>query len=160
MNAITKLTTKSVVDLLLLEGLVNQVQIAEALGLQLEWEVPLREVLIRLGHVTEEDIAYTLMRQCDLTYLDASKYLIDRKVVRLLPMHTLVENEVCPLDRIGDILLVATSGTVKQWLLKTLESKTGCRVHFYVSTSKQLKRAIKVHVDPTRQEEDLNENRI
>ncbi|MDA2934238.1 hypothetical protein MYX82_07830 [Acidobacteria bacterium AH-259-D05] len=154
------MTTKSVVDLLLLEGLVNEGQIQEALGLQLEWEVPLREVLIRLGYVTEEDIVYTLMRQCDLAYLDASKYLVDRNVVRLLPMHTLVENEVCPLDRIGDILLVATSGTVKQWLLKKLESKTGCTVHFFVSTSHQLKRAIRVHVDPTRQEEGFNEDRI
>lgn len=140
---IAKLTKKRLGEILVSEGLVNDEQIQEALKKQSESGELLGEILVRLGYVTEGDIARTIATQFSLPYIDASRYNIGKEIVDLLPIESLMENQFVALDRIGKTLIIAVSGLLNEKVFEELERKTGCQIQLYVSTAAQVAKAVK-----------------
>ena len=140
---IAKLTKKRLGEILVSEGLVNDEQIQEALKKQSESGELLGEILVRLGYVTESDIARTIATQFSLPYIDASRYSIAKEIVDLVPVDSMTENQFVPLDRIGKTLIIAVSGLLNEKVYEELERKTGCQVQVYVSTAAQVAKAVK-----------------
>lgn len=139
---ISKLTRKRLGELLLSEGLVSEDQIAEALRQQQRTGELLGEVLVKLGYVTASDIARTIATQFGMPYIDCSRYYLTKAVIELFPMETLVKHQFVPLDRIGNILIIALSGLMNEQVLSEIERSTGCELQVYVSTWDQVQKAL------------------
>ncbi len=142
---IAKLTKKRLGEILVSEGLINDEQTLEALKKQKETGELLGEILVKLGYVTEGDIARTIATQFSLPYLDASRYNIPKEIVELVPVDTLMENQFVALDRIGKTLIIAVSGLLNEKVFEELERKTGCQVQLYVSTAAQVAKAVRTY---------------
>lgn len=139
---ISKLTRKRLGELLINEGLITNEQLQEALKQQQKIGGLLGEVLIKLGYVTEPDIAAALSTQFGLPYINAVNYTVTKDVFDLLPREFLLQNELIPLDKIGNIVTIAVSGTLSEKVFEEIEKKTGCQIFVFVSTASQIKQAI------------------
>jgi type IV pilus assembly protein PilB len=139
---ISKLTKKRLGEILIAEGLITQEQVQEALKEQQKKGILLGEALIELGYVTEIDIASAFSTQFGLPYIDASHYTIVPEVMALFPVEYYTQHQLVPLDKIGNILIIAVGGTLSEKVFLEIEQKTSCEVFIFVSTTSQVKAAI------------------
>lgn len=142
MANIAKLTKKRLGELLIEEGLLKDKQVDDALKEQKEKGGLLGEVLVKLGYVSEADIARAIARQFGLPYIDASRYAIPQDVKTLFEKEFMEKNQLVIMDRIGKSVVIATAGTLRDDVYAELEKKTGSALFVYVSTASQVKDAI------------------
>ncbi len=140
---IAKLTKKRLGELLIAEGLIHNDQVQEALAEQQKNGLLLGEALIKLGYVTELDIAGALSTQFGLPYIDASRYTISIDLFKAMPVEFWGKNQIVPLDKIGDIITFAVAGPLSETVFKDIEKKIGKNIHLFVSTASQVKLAVK-----------------
>lgn len=142
---IAKITKKRLGELLVAEGLITNEQIEEALKEQQKTGMLLGEVLVKLGDVTEYDIAGALAAQFGLPYIDTSRYNITKEVFGLLPLDFIRTNQLVPLDKIGNILTVVVSGPLSEKVFEEIEKKTSSELYLFVSTVSQIRKIIQEH---------------
>lgn len=142
MVRITRMTKKRLGELLCDEGLVNDEQIEEALGSQRKTGELLGEVLVRLGYVTEYDIAKTIVTQFGLPYIAVKQYFISDEAMQLFPERLMRQYQFLPLDKLGNVIAIAVGGLLNFDVLSELESTSGSRIQVYVSTWSEIKAAI------------------
>jgi len=142
MVRITRMTKKRLGELLRDEGLVNDEQIEEALGEQRKSGELLGEVLVRLGYVTEADIAQTIVTQFGLPYIAIKQYFLSEDVIKLFPERLMRQYQFIPLDKIGNVITIAVGGLLNFEVLSELEKMSGAKVQVYVSTWSEIKAAI------------------
>jgi hypothetical protein len=143
MPGVTKLTRKRLGELLIEEGLLKEEQLKEALRIQKDDGALLGEVLVRLNYVTEHDIAMAIAKQFGLPYIDASRYIVPREVLNIVPVEYMYKHQFIILDRFPKLLIVAIAGMMDSEVLGELERRSGADVFVYVSTVKQVMDALK-----------------
>ena len=142
MVRMARMSTKKLGELLMEAGLIDQAKLDEALKLQKGSGERLGETLIRLGWVTERDIARTVATQFALPYLAVSQYFIPKEVLALLPVQELIDHRCMPRDRFGTLLTVAIAGPVHPAALERMEKGSGCEICLYVSTASEIEGAL------------------
>ncbi|HOX05988.1 MAG TPA: hypothetical protein PK280_06270 [Planctomycetota bacterium] len=136
------MTKKRLGELLRDEGLVNEAQIEEALADQRKSGELLGEVLVRLGYVTEADIAQTIVTQFGLPYIAVKQYFLSDDVIKLFPERLMRQHQFIPLDRIGRVITIAVGGLLNFDVLTELENMATARIQVFVSTWSEIKAAI------------------
>ncbi len=142
MVRITRMTRKRLGELLRDEGLVTDEQIEEALASQRKTGELLGEVLVRLGYVTEFDIAKTIVTQFGLPYLAVKQYFLSDDALRAFPERLMRQHQFVPLDRIGNVITIAVGGLLNFDVLSELEKTSGAHIQVYVSTWSEIKKVI------------------
>ena len=145
MVRLNRSSTKKLGELLIEEGLLDKEKLDEALLQQKTSGERLGEVLVRLGRVTEKDIAKTVADQFALPYLGVSQYYLPKEITGILPVESLVEYHCVPIDRIGKVLLLAISGPVDLKVLEGMEQKSGLEISLFVSTTSEIETALDTH---------------
>jgi type IV pilus assembly protein PilB len=135
-------TKRRLGEILMDEGLLSETQVQEALKRQRETGELLGESLVKLGHVTETDIARTIATQFGYPFLNAAKYFIPAGVLPLVPVDMALDHQMIPLDKMWKILILATAGVVPPEVLEGIEKQNGVKIFLYVSTSSQILEAI------------------
>lgn len=95
------------IDILLKRGVIAQEQVKEARREAQKTGLALDKALVRLGVITEEDIAKTMADETGVPYMDLSGYIIDPEVIKLVPEATAKKFKVVPLFKIGSSLTIA-----------------------------------------------------
>jgi len=145
MVRITRMTRKRLGELLRDEGLVTDDQIEEALASQRKTGELLGEVLVRLGYVTEYDIAKTIVTQFGLPYIAVGQYFRSDEVMTLFPERLMRQYQFIPLDKIGNVIAIAVGGLLNFDVLSELEHTSGSFIQVYVSTWSEIKQQIEDH---------------
>ncbi len=143
MTGFVRQTTRRLGELLLEEKLVTLSQLQQALQRQYTTGELLGESLVKLGIVTEADIAGVLARQFGCPYFNAASYDIPAEVLPLVPVDVAIEYQIVPLDRIGTALLLACSGIVPAEILDAIGRRARLRVFLCIATAGQILEAIK-----------------
>lgn len=97
----------SVVDLLLKQGLITQEQIKKAMDEKRKTGLSLEKSIVKLGFVTDEDIADAIARETGIPYMDLTDYLIDPDVLKYVPEEIAKKYKIVPLFKIQDTLTCA-----------------------------------------------------
>ncbi|MBO8084428.1 MAG: Flp pilus assembly complex ATPase component TadA [Marichromatium sp.] len=114
---------------LLASGAVNRSQIVYALQKQRVSGEPLGALLIRLGLVTEQEVARCLAVQYDLPYCPFEQLPPPHEEVRELFRRELCINHgMCPIDVVEGELRVAMGNADPQRLMALIDRRTGMRV--------------------------------
>lgn len=142
MVRLTRLSSKKLGELLLEGGLLDKDRLDHALQEQAKSHELLGEVLVRLGYVTELDIARSLAMQFALPFLNVSQYDVNRDVLARFPPSMLMEHQCLPLDQIGQIVILAIGGPIDAKVMEQFERVAGCEVHLYVSTAAEIEKAL------------------
>ncbi|MCI0558503.1 MAG: hypothetical protein MN733_08415 [Nitrososphaera sp.] len=144
--------TKRIGEVLLERGLIDRKKLEEALAYQKEHGGLMGQVLIKLGHVSEEDVALALTAQYGFPYLPLDNYEIDSSLTELIPEQTAREYCVIPIDRIGNALTLAMADPSNVKAIEAIEMLTRCVVQAFVSTPSDIERSIGRYYKPASQD--------
>lgn len=117
------------------EGLVTPEQVTEALEIQKDTGKMLGQVLVELSYISEYDLAKSLATQFQFPYINPASYMIDRELADVLPMEMLYKYVFVPMDKFGNILIVAMAGLLPEDVMHEIKKLTGCDLRIYISTA-------------------------
>lgn len=129
-------------DFLLNDKIITQEQLVESLEVQKKEPGKLGSILIRLNHVTEEDIAQALSKQFGYPSINLSKFEIDEKVVELIKPEIARKHIVMPVHRIGSILTIAMGDPSNLFVLEELRFSTNLRIQAVISPESSILESI------------------
>ncbi len=109
----------------------------------------LEQALVRLGYATEELILQVLADYFDLPFVDLDTYLIDEKVVKMIPEEMARRHTLIPIFKIGETLTVATVNPLNIHALDEVRNRVKTDVEIAISTEKKIKKAIDQHYGAT-----------
>jgi type IV pilus assembly protein PilB len=136
---------KSFGDFLVRSGVITADQLMRALQEQKRGGEMLEQTLIRLKYADENRVFQSLAEYSDLPFVDLDTYLIDEKVVHLIPEELARRHRLIPLFKIGSTLTVAMANPLNIHALDEIKSKTRTDVEIAISTDEKIKRAIDQH---------------
>jgi len=134
--------------MLLSEGLITQAQLDAALKAQSERGLPLGQLLVEDGAVTEPVLSGALARQLGLEFVDLAEYPIDRGAVALLPEAMARRLLALPITWAEAVssdtprLVVAMADPGNVLAVDDLRAVTGAEIQVVVGTRTQLVEAI------------------
>lgn len=143
MKHFRKTVNKQLGEILIERGTINRAQLEGALKYQKEKGLLLGEALTVLKHTTEEDIVQALTCQYGFPFLPLSNYEITPEVLTAVPVNVCKQYCLIPIDKIGKSLTLAMDNPLNLQALEDVELITGCVVQAFVSTTSDIKNAIK-----------------
>jgi hypothetical protein len=90
------------------------------------------EALVATGHITEWDLAKTVVEQFQVPFLMASSYDVGGDVRDLIDKDVLFEHCIVPIDRFENILTLAMPILTPVEVLSKIRRQTGCEIYPYV----------------------------
>ncbi len=97
---------REVIDLLLKEGLITQEKLEQARAETKRTGLSMGNALEKLGFIAYEDIVKIQATALGLPYMDLSDYIVDGKLVDLIPEEIAKKYKAVPLFKISDTLTV------------------------------------------------------
>ena len=140
---------KSFSDFIVGLGLITPAQFKKAAQEQKRGGERLEQTLVRLGYVKEEVILHYLADYFNLPYVDLDTYLIDDKVVKMIPEEMARRHTLIPIFKIGNTLTVAMTNPLNILALDEVRNKVKGDVEIAISTEKNIKKAIDQHYGVT-----------
>ena len=133
---------RSLGEWLVEQGIINQKTWEEAHAEEKASGDPLRKVLIRLGLISEEDMVNFISQQMDIQRIDLSNYLIDSKIIDLVPELLARKYQLVPILKIGKSLTCAMVDPLNIFALDELRAKTGLTIEPAVATETEIRKAL------------------
>ncbi|MFH0738921.1 MAG: hypothetical protein V2A59_03570 [Candidatus Omnitrophota bacterium] len=137
-----RIINKQLGELLIERGIIDKLQLEEALNRQQEKGGLIGEIMVELGFVKEEDIAQTLTAQYGFPYLPLGNYEVNQEIAHIIPSRVARQYLIIPIDKIGNNLTLAMSNPLNVQAIEDVELISGCNVQAFVSTSSDIKLAI------------------
>jgi len=134
--------SKSLRDSLLKSKLLSEDQIKTAIEEGRKTGDTLIKSILKLNLVEEEALIAFLEKEMDFPRVDLSSYLVDKKIVNLVPYQTARKYKIMPLFKVGDVLTVAMVDPFDILALDEVRTKSRCDVEPMVATSKDIDSAI------------------
>jgi len=129
-------------DVLLRQGLINQQDLKKAQEYQGEKGGTLSEVLVRLKFVKEEQVVIGLAEQLGIPHMKLSHYILDPKVMKMIPARVVRKEKAIPLSRSGNTLTIATADPLNVLMIDNLRAITECNIQAIVATPSEINQVI------------------
>ncbi|MFH1361304.1 MAG: ATPase, T2SS/T4P/T4SS family [bacterium] len=118
----------------------DQIKLAIAEGREKGWT--LIKSIVKKNLMTEDALIDFLEKEMDIPRVDLSSYLIDKKVLNLVPYEVAKKFITIPLFKVGDVLTVATVDPFDIMALDEVRLKSKCDVEPMIATSKEIMTAV------------------
>ncbi len=135
----------NIIEILLKSKNITKVQLENAINLQKQKEIPLRQVLLNQGVISEETLLSLLSEQLYIPTLHLTKYKFDPSIISIVPERMARQYNLIPLSRMGNTLTVAISDPLNIFALDDLQTLTGCSIDTVLSPEDEISRAIDTH---------------
>lgn len=109
-------------------GVVSREQVTEALEIQRQEGGKTFEILVRLGHLSKDDLHAVLSQQAGVASIDLARFKVSSEFVGLIPKELALRELVLPIDRMGKLLSVAMACPLDVTTIEQIEEMTGLRV--------------------------------
>ncbi len=129
-------------DLLIQDQILTPAQLEDALNYQKRHGGRLGTCLIKLGLVSEQDVARILSRQYGVPALDLQQVEVPAAVLKLIPRETAERFQVLPLSRDGSSLRMAMADPTNVFALDDVKFMTGLRIEPVVACESAISLAI------------------
>jgi len=129
-------------QILISSGMITEEQLNQALTLQKKGGGRLGANLVKLGHITEENLVTFLSKQYGMPAVDLGGYKIDPAVLKLIPAAMAKKYMMMPLVRTGAKLTVAMADPSNVFAVDDIKFMTGYNVEVVIATESALINAI------------------
>jgi type IV pilus assembly protein PilB len=129
-------------EYLLKDNRLTQEQLTHALEVQKTESGKLGSILIRLGYISEEDIAQALSKQFGYPSINLSKFEIEEKVINLIKPDIARKHIVIPVHRIGSILTLAMADPSNLFVQEEIRFSTNLRIQAVIAPESSILEAI------------------
>ena len=128
-------------DFLVRSGVITADPLMKALQEQRRAGERLEQTLIHLKYAEENRVFHFLAEYSDLPFVDLDTYMIDDKVVHLIPEELARCHRLIPLFKIGTTLTVAMTNPLNIHALDEIKSKTKTDVEIAISADEKIKKS-------------------
>ncbi len=132
---------KSLEEILVEKKLITKDQLAQAQAEAKKLKIPLRKALLSLGMVKDSDMIAVYEQQMKVPFVNLNSYIIDSKILSLIPEEYAKEHNVIPLFKAGDIITVAMTDPFDVMVLDELRTMTKCIIEPVLTTEHDIKKA-------------------
>jgi type IV pilus assembly protein PilB len=147
--------SKSLRDSLVKSGILSEDKVREAIEEGRRTGETLIKSILRKGMVDENSLISFLEKEMEIPGVDLSSYLVDQKILSLVPIAAAKKYKLMPLFKVGDVLTVAMVDPFDIMALDEVRSKSKCDVEPMVATSKDIDQAIAQYYGVAGSVEDL-----
>jgi len=113
-------------------NMISESQLETALEIQRSEESHKRrrlgEILVELGYTDEESLFFCYALQLGIPYVSLSQFSSKPELAKLLPAELAYKHTIAPVDKIGHVLVVATSEPLNDRAKSEIEEETGYKV--------------------------------
>lgn len=134
--------SKSLQDSLVRSKLLSEEQIKVAAQEGRKNGKSLIKSILEKNLVDENSLISFLEKEMDIPRVDLSSYLVDQKIVKLLPHAVADKYKVIPLFKVGDVLTIAMVDPFDIRALDEVRAKTRCDVEPMVAGMRDIEQAI------------------
>lgn len=127
---------------LVTEGLITQEQLNTALNEQKQTSDTLGYTFIRLKYLNEQQLLEFLVNKLGFSYANLRNYVIDPKVVKLIPENIARKYHCIAILRVKGAVTVAMLDPLDSFVLDNLEYTTACKIKPLVSTMTEIQTAM------------------
>jgi len=142
-------------EILIEEGVINDLQLATALGDQKQWGGKIGEILLRMKMMTEEDLAFALQARLKVKWLSLKEMTIQEAIIKLVPEDTAKKFLVVPVGIKKTTLYIAMTDPTDLKTLDTLSFNLGMMIKPVIATQSDIKWAIARYYDKTISDEEI-----
>lgn len=146
---------KTLGESLVEDGIITEEQLKKAQEEEKHTGQRLRNVLIKMGLIAEEDLVSFLSDKLGVPRIELGNYLIDPKVVEFLPEDLARKYEIIPVLKIGSRLTCAMVDPWNIFAIDEVRSRTNLIIEPAVATEAEIKKAINEHYGARGSMEDL-----
>ncbi len=147
-------------EILIEEGVINDLQLATALGDQKQWGGKIGEILLRMKMMTEEDLAFALQTRLKVKWLSLKEMTIQEAIIKLVPEETAKKFLIVPVGIKKTTLYIAMTDPTDLKTLDTLSFNLGMMLKPVIATQSDIKWAIARYYDKTIPDEELTSVQI
>lgn len=144
MPPISELKGRKIGRILTKMGKVSREQVNEALEMQKQRRLPLGQLLIELGYVTDDDVNAGLAAQAGMASIDLATTTIPKDVLEIIGAETAMSYQVLPIsyDKANNTLTVALKSASNFRAVDDLHLLLGFNVTPVVATVKSVETAL------------------
>lgn len=134
-------------SLLVQNSMLTQGKLDEALKIQREKKEKLSDILVRLGHVSRDNLLEVLSVDLGIPAIHLSKYKIQPDVVKLIPKKIAQLYSVMPVSKFGKTLTVAMADPTSLNALDDLRGMTNLEVRCLLAGDKDIRDTIATYYE-------------
>lgn len=146
---------KSLGESLIDEGMLTAEQLKKAQDEEKRTGQRLRNVLVKLGFIDEGDLVQFVSDKLGIPRIELSNYIIDPKIIELVPEAIARKYGVIPVLKIGSRLTCAMTDPWNIFAIDEIRTATGLTVEPAVATDAEIKKALNEHYGAKGSMEDL-----
>ncbi|MBI5145226.1 MAG: Flp pilus assembly complex ATPase component TadA, partial [Candidatus Omnitrophica bacterium] len=146
---------RSLGESLVAEGIITAEQLKQAQEEEKRTGQRLRNVLVKMGLIAEEDLVTFLSDKLGLPKIELGNCLIDPKIVELVPEALARKYELIPVLKIGERLTCAMVDPWNIFALDEVRARTNLMIEPAVATETEIKKALNEHYGAKGSMEDL-----
>ncbi len=134
--------TQRLGDILLERGLITEERIAEAIELQKRTSRRMGQIIIDKGWVSDQDVLTALGEQLSIPCVRLRAGIYDPAVTGIIDMRVAKRLQMLPLQKIHDVLFLATSDPQAMPAFAEVEKLSGCRVQPVIARREDILNAL------------------
>ena len=146
---------KLIGELLVDAGLINEYQLAVALGQQRQWGGKLGAELIRLGFIEERELAFVLQEQLGIKWISLYDRTIPDDVIKSFPGEIAKKYQVVPIEVSGNTVTLATRNPNDMHIMDSISFAVGKKVKPVMALEYDIQSAIAKYYEPAATEEKV-----
>lgn len=124
------------------KGLITKEDLAEIQKLTSREHISFRKGLIEKGIISEEKLLNFTAQELGIPYVKISDYVIDPKIVKIVPEKLARQYTVIPLFKVMDTLTIAMADPMNFYAIENIKIKTRCKLNKVVASEEDVRRAI------------------
>ena len=142
-------------ELLAKRGLITSAQLSKALEEQAGGDAPISSVLVKLGFISEANLAACLQKEYRLSLVDPSDLNVPPEVIRLIPSTLVQRHHLMPINLSGSSLTIAMSDPSNLVAINEVKFLTGYDVKVAVACVSSIAAAIEKYYEGSNYDEVL-----
>ncbi len=136
---------KSLGESLVEDGIITAQQLNQAEAEGKRSGLHLRQALVKMGFIAEEDLVEFLSSKLNLPRIELNNYLIDSKMIELVPEKLARKHKLIPVLKIGNRLTCAMVDPWNIFALDEVRAKTNLVIEPALATEPEIDKALNEH---------------
>lgn len=139
-----------VTEALINNKLITQEQLNSALDIQKEKGGKLRDIILGLGFIKEQEFISALSKELGFPLIDLKRFRMTADVVTIIPNNIARQQEVIAISKMGNTVTLAMSDPLNAFAIEQVENLTGFKILPVIASSQDILQAIESYYpDPT-----------
>jgi type IV pilus assembly protein PilB len=130
-------------ELLVASGSITREQLDNALARQKTQKMPIGQLLVKLGYLTDDAMRLALSSQLGVPFIDLDKVVIDRSLARAVNRTFARRHLLLPVAQAGRTLTIAMDDPTKAAVVDDIARLTGQSITVVTSSGRGIQRALR-----------------